>query len=161
MEKDNKIEQKATISPETGLTPQQEQACVMLASGEGYTAVATKLGINRGTLYRWQDNLAFRCFLNRQCRDYRDEVKNGLIGLHSEAVRAIKELLNSGSEATRLKAAVWVIERVVGVEVEETDIRKVLRDKATVMGWEEETVVFNKEAYKKSLKEYGLSELVK
>lgn len=159
MEKDNKIEQNATISQETGLTPQQEQACVMLASGEGYTAVASKLGINRGTLYRWQDNLAFRCFLNRQCRDYRDEVKNGLIGLHSEAVATVRELLKAGNEATRLKAAVWVIEKVMAVEVGKTDIREALREKATSTDFFREYEKFNEADYRKYLKEYGLSEV--
>lgn len=34
--------EKGNISPETGLTPQQEQAAMMLATGETITVVAAK-----------------------------------------------------------------------------------------------------------------------
>ena len=47
----DKKQQKPTLSPLTGLTPQQEQAAMMLASGENLTAVARQLNLNRSTLY--------------------------------------------------------------------------------------------------------------
>ena len=64
----NKNAQNATISPTTGLTPQQEQACILLASGENVTNVADKLSLNRGTLgsSRISGAWIFRKVLNLQ-----------------------------------------------------------------------------------------------
>ena len=160
MKDSNKSEQKATVSPTTGLTPQQEQACILLASGESYTTVAERLGINRGTLYKWQDSLPFRCFYNKQCSDYKSEVKNALLGLHNEAVATVRELLHTGGEAIRLKAAIWLLEKVEAVEVGATDIRAKLKEQhttSTVLDiWD--SGVLDERAYKRALKEYGLSD---
>ena len=159
MKDSNKSEQKATVSPATGLTPQQEQACILLASGESYTTVAERLGIHRGTLYKWQDSLPFRCFYNKQCSDYKAEVKNALLGLHNEAVATVKELLQTGGEATRLKAAMWLLEKVEAVDVGASDVREALKRQATQSRWsDDDWVTFDKRAYQQSLKEFGLSD---
>lgn len=122
MDKRNKIEQKVTISPITGLTPQQEQACILFANGENVSDVASILKVNRSTLYLWQQNKAFECYYNKLCQEYKNEVKNGLLGLHKQAVATIEQLITTGSEATRLKAATWVLEKVEAIEVGETNI---------------------------------------
>lgn len=122
----NKNQQKPTTptrSTVTGLTPQQEQACIMLASGETLSAVARQLNLNRSTLYEWQGNTAFQCYYNKQCQEHRQEVKNALLGLHRGAIDTLTALLNNGSENTRLKAAIWLLERVASVEVGATDIK--------------------------------------
>lgn len=159
MDKKNRIEQKATISPTTGLTPQQEQACILLASGESVTDVADKLSLNRGTLYKWQQNKAFECYYNKQCQEYKNEVKNGLLGLHQQAVATIKQLITIGSEATRLKAATWVLDKVEAIEVGETSIRRVLKEQCTTTnnGWGNFTN-FDEKEYNKQLKVLGLDE---
>ncbi len=159
MDKKNRIEQKATISPTTGLTPQQEQACILLASGESVTDVAVKLNLNRGTLYKWQQNKAFECYYNKQCQEYKNEVKNGLLGLHQQAVATIKQLITIGSEATRLKAATWVLDKVEAIEVGETSIRRVLKEQCTTTnnGWGDFTN-FDEKEYNKQLKVLGLDE---
>lgn len=154
----NKSEQNTTISPATGLTPQQEQACILLASGESYTAVAQRLNINRGTLYKWQDLLPFQCFYNKQCSDYKAEVRNALLGLHAEAVDTVRELMNNGGEATRLKAAIWLLERVEAVEVGATDVREVLKAQHTEPIFDLPKTSLNDKAYRQALKDLGLSE---
>lgn len=103
-------QQKPTISPTTGLTPQQEQAAIMLASGENLTGVARQLNLNRSTLYEWQENTAFQCFYNQQCQEHQQAVKNALFGLHSTAIDTLTDLLNNGNENTRLKASMWLLE---------------------------------------------------
>lgn len=116
----NNFEQIATISPTTGLTPQQEQACILLASGESYTATAERLGVNRCTLYKWQDCKPFQRYYKKQVCIYQTEVKNAIWGLHSEAIRTIKEMLASGGEATRLKASIWLLEKILPSGIEST-----------------------------------------
>lgn len=155
----NRNEQNATISPTTGLTPQQEQACILLASGENVTNVADKLSLNRGTLYKWQQNKAFVCFYNKQCQEYKNDVKNGLLGLHQQAIATIEQLITTGSEATRLKAAMWLLEKVEVIEVGDTNIRQVLKDQCTTTNgdWADFTRVDEKE-YKRQLKAYGLDD---
>lgn len=159
MDKVNRNEQKATISPITGLTPQQEQACLLLASGENLTDVADKLSLNRGTIYKWQQNKAFECFFNKQCREYKDEVRNGLLGLHQQAIATMGQLIATGNEATRLKAAIWVLEKIEAINVGETNIKQVLKAQCTTTtdDWADFTQ-FNEKEYKKQLKAYGLDE---
>lgn len=83
--------ERGNINPEIGLTPQQEQVAMMLATGETITAVAAKLCLNRCTLYEWQKLLPFQCFLNKQAADYRDNLKNGLYAIASDALQAIRD----------------------------------------------------------------------
>ena len=160
----NNFKQKPTLSAITGLTPQQERACVLLASGESVTSVAEQLGVNRCTLYKWQENKAFQCYYNRHCQDYKNEVKNGIINLHQQAIRTIKELLSRGNEATRLKASIWILEKVEAVEVGDADIRQVLQKDCTKAEPSCSDVVFeglpefDRKAYLQELKKYGLSE---
>ena len=154
----NKSEQNTTISQATGLTPQQEQACILLASGESYTAVAQRLNINRGTLYKWQDLLPFQCFYNKQCSDFKADVRNALLGLHAEAVDTVRELMNNGGEGTRLKAAIWLLERVEAVEVGATDVREVLKAQHTEPIFDLSKTSLNDKAYRQALKDLGLSE---
>ena len=155
----NRNEQNATISPTTGLTPQQEQACILLASGENVTNVADKLSLNRGSLYKWQQNKAFECFYNKQCQEYKNEVKNGLLGLHQQAVATIEQLITTGSEATRLKAATWVLEKVEAIEVGETSIKRALKEQCTTTSddWGDLTT-FDEKEYKRQLKAFGLDD---
>lgn len=159
MDKGDNNQQNATISPATGLTPQQEQACILLASGESYTATAQRLNINRGTLYKWQLSLPFQCFYNQQCSNYKAEVRNAIFGLHALAVSTVKELINNGSEATRLKASVWLLEKIGAVEVGNTDVREILKERCYRQVHDNKlTVALSNDAYRRTLKEFGLNE---
>ena len=154
----NKIEQKATINKATGLTPQQEQACVLLASGDSYTAVAEVLNINRGTLYKWQQLPTFECYYNQQCKDYQNGVKNSLLGLHRQAIETIGDIILNGNENTRLKASMWVLDRIATMEVGATDVRPVLQKQCTSKVFDDLPLTqLNEGNYNNKLKEYGLS----
>ena len=152
----DKIQQNPTKNVVTGLTPQQEKACIMLASGESYTAVAEQLDINRGTLYKWQSLPTFECYYNLQCKDYQDGVKNGLLGLHRRAIETITELMINGNESTRLRASIWVLDKVANINIGSVDVRAVLQNQCTSVDWGFPD--FDEKGYKKMLKEYGLSE---
>lgn len=147
---------KNTVNPQTGLTPLQEQAAMMLATGETITAVAAKLNVNRCTIYDWQRLLTFQCFLNRQATDYRESLKNGLFGLASDALQTIRDCLHSTNEGNRLKAAMWLIERVNNTDTGETDAREAIRERCTKNVMEVDTTLFDEDEYNKALQWYGL-----
>ena len=148
--------ERGNISPETGLTPQQEQAAIMLATGETITAVAAKLSLNRCTLYEWQKLLPFQCFLNKQAADYRDNLKNGLYALASDALQTIRDCLHSANEGNRLKAAMWLVERVSDADTGETDVREAIRERCTKDVMEVDSTLFDEDEYNKALQWYGL-----
>lgn len=75
---DNSKQNLTKSTQVTGLTPQQEQAAILLASGEGVTEVADKLNVNRATIYLWQQKINFQCFYNQQCQIIQDNIRNGL-----------------------------------------------------------------------------------
>lgn len=153
----SKTQQNPTLSPLTGLTPQQEQAAIMLASGKNISAVARQLKLNRSTLYEWQENTAFQCFYNQQCQDHKEAVKNALFGLYNTAIDTLTNLLTNGNENTRLKASMWLLERVAGVAIGETRIKEALKKQCThgASGWDDLNVL-NEREYKAELKRYGL-----
>lgn len=162
----NKKQQKATetaIVPEvnalTGLTPIQEQAAILLASGDTITAVAEKISVNRSTLYKWQMQVTFQCFFNQQCTDYKNNLKNGLFGLADEALNAIRDCLHSENEATRLKAAMWITDKVELSETGSTNVRAALKGRHTKNSLNDwgDLSTFDEKGYKDELRRLGLS----
>ncbi len=132
----------------------------MLASGENLTAVARQLNLNRSTLYDWQENTAFQCFYNKQCQDHKEAVKNALFGLYGRAIETLTDLLTNGNENTRLKASMWLLERVASVEVGDTRLKEVLKRKCTHdprSDWDNLNTL-NEREYKAELQRYGLSD---
>lgn len=160
----NRKQQKTTdlagVSHTTGLTPTQEQAAMLLASGETLTAVADKVNVNRSTIYKWQALITFQCFFNRQCADLRSNLRNGLFGLADEALTAIRNSLHSDNESVRLKAAMWLTEKIVSAQTGQTDVKEVLKAQNTkpLADWGN-LETFNEEAFKDDLKRFGLDDL--
>lgn len=158
----DKNRQKSTdlpeVNKETGLTPIQEQTAILLASGETITAVADRLSLNRGTIYNWQKQITFKCFFNRQCADSRGNLVMGLFGLANEALNTIRECLHSDNEATRLKAAIWLTEKINNIPVGQTDVIAAVKKECThsPLDWDLGKEELNERQYKARLKELGV-----
>lgn len=128
----DKNSQKLTVSPITGLTPQQEQACFYLASGNSVSATAKSLDVSRYTLYQWLQQDTFKCYYNRQVADGKIQMMGNLFNLQQKAVDTITDLLQHGSEQTRLKAATWIADKVAAFnDGAQTDIRAHLKERCT------------------------------
>lgn len=155
---ENKILQNTTISKETGLTPQQEYACIMLAGGYSITDVAEKVGVNRSTIYQWQSNLAFVCYFNRQSKAIKDEVKNGVMGLCQQAIETVRDILTNGNETTRLKAAVWIMEKAEAIQVGCTNVRDAIRERHTHPMMCDYDEIVDEIAIQRDLERLGLSD---
>ena len=146
----------------TGLTTQQEQAALLLASGESVTDVAEKVSVNRATIYLWQQKISFQCFYNQQCKMIQDNIRNGLCGLYAEALNAVQGCLQSPNEATRLKAAMYVIGKVEMIDASrqdpEAEIRKLCTSMESPFDWDEMEPheVLDEAKYKELMKDNGL-----
>lgn len=153
--KTHKNQQNRTKS---GLTPTQEQAAIMLASGESITSVAERLELNRSTIYEWQGILTFQCFFNKQCEMIRERMNAEIFGLQEAAIQAIKESLSCNNESIRLKAATWIVERLSNAQIGESDPTKLIKAKCTtpLMEWDQE--IFDKNKFERLLEEFNLEE---
>ena len=151
MTKTNKNQQNRTKS---GLTPIQEQAAILLASGETITAISEKLDINRSTIYEWQEVMTFRCYYNKQCESIKEQMKAGLFGLQEEAINAIRGSLQSDNASVRLKAATWLLERLSNTEIKDTDPISIIRRKCD--NTFEDAWNFDTNKFKKLLEAYNL-----
>lgn len=158
----DKNQQKSTeLTLVTGLTPIQEQAAVLLASGESVTEVAEKVNVNRATIYLWQQKINFQCFYNQQCQIIQDNIRNGLCGLYANALQAVKDSLKSSNEALRLKAAIYVIGKVELIDTSrqdpEAEIKKLCTSMETLgLDWSQPYEKFDKDKFKELMKENGL-----
>lgn len=144
------------VSSVTGLTPTQERACSLLATGNSATAVARQLGIEEQTLYLWQKQTTFICYYNKQRSVIKDVAVQSLFGLVDDAVTAIRESLSSTNEQVKLKAATYIIDTLQKLEVGKTDIVEAVRAEATTSyDWKE---LIDEDEYKERLKELGVKE---
>ncbi len=162
----NKNQQKSTfskveqISPQTGLTPIQEKAAILLVSGKNVSDVSNELNIDRGTMYNWFEKINFQAYCyNRICAEVKETIKNGLFGLYDEALNAIKDSLKSENASIKLKTAFWLIKRIDLQDIGQTDPRKSIRAECmeeliNVSDW---GMRFNNEKYKDLCKENGLN----
>lgn len=152
---------KVQVSSVTGLTPTQERACSLLASGAKTAEVAQKLDVPEQTIYLWQKQTTFVCYYNKQRSVIKNAAVQSLFGLMDEAVTAIRESLNSTNESVRLKAASYIIDKLQNVEVGKTDIVEAVRAEATYSdteGWGIAENVFHEREYRDRLKELGVQE---
>ena len=152
----------ASVNPLTGLTPLQEQCASLLAAGERISVVAEKVQVSRTTIYQWKEVITFQCFMNQLRDEVKAHMNQTLLSLAEEALSAIRETLASDNPSLRLKAAIWLVERLSSVEVGQCNPFKALKEEATypndLAGWDFSAPEFHMEDYKRKLKELGLKE---
>lgn len=150
---------RPTINDITGLTPTQERACSMLASGDTIEAVAEEIKVPESTLLLWQKQTTFKCYFNQKRSNIKGSLTQGVYSLALEAVNALRESLNSENEQVRLKAATYVVDKLQSMEIGQTDIVAAVKAEATYADsqWDMDAVFHEKE-YKAKLQELGIKE---
>lgn len=139
------------VSPDTGLTALQEKGAILLASGIRISDVAKELGTSRGTLYRWQNQVAFQCFYNLMKQDVKNYMEGSVLELHTQALEGIKASLSSCNEAIKLRASMWVIEKISQMAVGQTDVRSALKFQSNLSErWDSD------KRYREALEDAGL-----
>ena len=143
----------SVVNPDTGLTSNQEQCAIMLASGISITEVSKQINTSRTTIYRWLGSLAFQCFFNSMKLDAKNYIEGSLFGLKEKALDSIKACLESNNDAIKLKASMWIVDKISQIKVGEFEIRNALQEKSQELEkWGQE------DRYKKKLAHFGLSD---
>jgi hypothetical protein len=102
------------------LEPAQEVALAALLTGKPLGEAASAAGRHRSTLWRWlQTDPALIAAYNRGRRELADQARAELLTLGAEAVKAIREALESDDPGLRFRAAVKTLE-LLGCDGEPT-----------------------------------------
>ena len=116
---------------EQNLPPKHEQFVALLIAGKNYRDIAAELEVNRATLTAWRNLETVQARYNQLVTEIKDDLESGLISLYAESVKTVRECLGSASDQTRLKTALWLIERAEQLEPGTTDPAALVRQKHT------------------------------
>lgn len=154
----DKNQQKPTnlIDKQTGLNAKQIEAATLIVAGETITSVADKLNINRSTIYEWLDKITFQCYINRLLKDIVCKLNNELYSIGVDAIKALRETLQSKNDIIKLKAAQFIIENLTNKEIKESNPKIVLKKQCTYLPDIQWGTEFNEMQYENLLKENGL-----
>jgi len=112
---------------DTELTPVQEKAIYLLASGKSITDVAKEINTDRGTIYNWFLLSEFEAFYNRVRYELKTQCRNELLSMHSQVIQTINDILKSENETLKLKTAMFILQNVNEFQTgftNKTDIEK-------------------------------------
>ncbi len=102
-----KTQQNASFEELTG---QQWRAIALLVAGKRQTEIASELEIVAPTISRWKAEPAFAAALNLTVKESFDAVVGETRTAAIEALRVVRELMNSATdERTRLSAALQIL----------------------------------------------------
>jgi|GEM_PF-2609046 len=94
------------------LTPKQIRALPLLASGLSAKEVSKRINISQAQISAWRQDTVFMAALDDYRRNAMREAEAALSGLAMDAVQALRESLTSASsDQTRLRAAIYIIDR--------------------------------------------------
>ncbi|MCH7928626.1 MAG: hypothetical protein IID03_11725 [Candidatus Dadabacteria bacterium] len=120
---------KNGVCKETELTPLQEKAVYLFAGGKNVTDTAKELQTDRATLYYWQKQPEFEAFYNKVRGEYKEQAKNELINLFSQALNTIKDCLQSKNENVKLKTAIYILEQTKDFGIGHTNKEAINKDR--------------------------------
>lgn len=115
------------------LNEKQITAINMLASGKKIEVVAKVLSLNINTIYRWKKTQKFKMALREQQNLIFNEITLKFCEMGTEAINTIYKIMKNGtSENIRLKASMFIIDKIIQVEDNET-IKRIDEIELTLM----------------------------
>ena len=103
------------------LYEKQITAINMLASGKKIEDVAKELNLNINTIYRWKKTRKFKIALREQQNLIFNEITLRFCEMGTEAINTIYNIMKNGtSENIRLKASMFIVDKIIQVEDNET-----------------------------------------
>ena len=99
------------------LNDKQQQALSLLLIGENNKTVASKVGVDENTVYRWRNDPTFKNILvNMRIQT----LENMEIQLHNLGLTALNKLAyllnNAENENNQLKASIFILDKVLQYE---------------------------------------------
>ena len=92
------------------LTPKQQQAASLIASGKTQRQAAEAVGVSPQTLTAWAKNEAFKSHVQALLQPAHEGVQTALQGLHQRAAEVLASLLETAPPATKLQAIRLIFE---------------------------------------------------
>ena len=103
------------------LSEKQINAINMLASGKSIEEVSKELKLNINTIYRWKKTHKFKLALREQQNIIFNEITLRFCEMGTEAINTIYNIMKNGTtENLRLKASMFIIDKIIKVEDNET-----------------------------------------
>lgn len=113
-----------------GISPVQEKAAHLLATGMKVQDVAESISVNRTTIWIWKKDPDFIVLMNNLRNEYRDSCRSAIWSLHSDAEETLKKSFSANSESVALRAALAILARVEVLTEAETDAELIKAEKA-------------------------------
>ncbi len=110
------------------LTPPQQQALALLASGQRIEEISRSLGINRSTLWRWRQEPQFIAEWNQLLHEIKEVQERVLLELQQRAMGALEDCLNSRNEMVKLRASLTILDKIEGLRVGSTEATQISRN---------------------------------
>lgn len=92
------------------LTPKQQEAAALVASGKTQRQAAEAVGVSPQTLTAWAKNEAFKSQVQALLQPAHEGVQTALQGLHQRAAEVLASLLEIAPPATKLQAIRLIFE---------------------------------------------------
>ena len=97
----------------SGLTPKQIKALPLLAAGMSAVDVSKKLKISQQRISEWKNDSNYQSALDVVRHNTLNEAQWALSSLANDAINTLGNLLhNAKNEQTKLRAAIFIIERL-------------------------------------------------
>jgi len=144
-----------------GLTPDQEDAAMLIASGMAIQDVAEELDVHRSTVWRWRQLETFQAYLNSLRREAKLDALDRLLSLQAKALETVRRVMEEGNDSSALNAARYVLEQAEEVQVASADPRDIVRTLHTTDGYSEmleqmNNGTFDEQGYRERCEELGL-----
>ena len=94
------------------MKPQQQQALVLLAGGQGFDEISDTLNIHQTTLWRWHRQPEFIANWNQMVQKGKEKQVQILLELKQQALSGLKDCLSCQNGLLRFKAAITIVEKV-------------------------------------------------
>lgn len=94
------------------LTPAQMRCLPLLVIGLSANKVAEKANVSATKISQWKSDPIFMEALELSRRDAVSDAQKAFKGLSLKAIEILSETLDSGSEANRLKASIYILDKI-------------------------------------------------
>ena len=99
------------------LSDKQQQAILLLLLGDNNKTVASKIGVDENTVYRWRNEPIFKSALLDMRIQSLESIETKLHSLADDALNKLKTILNNAeTENNQLKASIFILEKILQYE---------------------------------------------